>query len=55
MLKTSGARAGLNFPLAMPEIIMSNKALVRDLVDEHKTDFCALSDRIWGMPEIYYT
>ncbi|MEN3262760.1 M20 family metallopeptidase [Sodalis endosymbiont of Spalangia cameroni] len=34
---------------------MSNKALVWDLVDEHKTDFCALSDRIWGMPEICYT
>ncbi|MBP2169817.1 aminobenzoyl-glutamate utilization protein B [Erwinia toletana] len=34
---------------------MQNKELVWKLVDEHKTEFCDLSDRVWGMPEICYT
>ncbi|MCU5771434.1 M20 family metallopeptidase [Erwiniaceae bacterium BAC15a-03b] len=34
---------------------MQNKELVWNLVDEHKTEFCDLSDRVWGMPEICYT
>ncbi|WP_437613462.1 M20 family metallopeptidase [Erwinia sp. V71] len=34
---------------------MPNKALVCKLVDEHKKEFCDLSDRVWGMPEICYT
>ncbi len=34
---------------------MQNKAHVWKLVDEHQAEFCELSDRIWGMPEICYT
>lgn len=34
---------------------MADKALVWKLVDEHQAEFCALSDRVWGMPEICYT
>ena len=34
---------------------MENKALAWKLVDESKAEFCDLSDRVWGMPEICYT
>lgn len=34
---------------------MQNKELVWKLVDEHRAEFCDLSDRVWGMPEICYT
>lgn len=34
---------------------MQNKELVWKLVDESKAEFCDLSDRVWGMPEICYT
>lgn len=34
---------------------MQNKELVCKLVDEHQREFCDLSDRVWGMPEICYT
>lgn len=34
---------------------MQNKELVCNLVDESKAEFCDLSDRVWGMPEICYT
>ncbi|MGY5955691.1 Aminobenzoyl-glutamate utilization protein B [Kosakonia sp. BK9b] len=34
---------------------MENKALVWKWVEEYQQDFCDLSDRVWGMPEICYT
>ncbi|WP_430249740.1 M20 family metallopeptidase [Neorhizobium sp. DAR64860/K0K1] len=34
---------------------MQNSEPIWDLVDEHKAEFEALSDRVWGMPEIAYT
>jgi len=34
---------------------MQNKALVWELVDKHRAEFCELSDKIWDMPEICYT
>ncbi|MEC5317935.1 amidohydrolase [Brenneria populi subsp. brevivirga] len=34
---------------------MQNKELVWKWVDELKAEFCDLSDRVWGMPEICYT
>jgi aminobenzoyl-glutamate utilization protein B len=34
---------------------MQNSELIWDLVDEHRPEFEALSDRVWGMPEIAYT
>lgn len=34
---------------------MENKALVWKWVETHQADFCDLSDRVWGMPEICYT
>lgn len=34
---------------------MQDKALVWKRVEEHQAEFCALSDRVWGMPEICYT
>lgn len=33
---------------------MQNSAAVWKLVDDHHKEFAALSDRIWGMPEIAY-
>lgn len=34
---------------------MQNSDLIWDLVDNHEPEFRALSDRVWGMPEIAYT
>lgn len=34
---------------------MQNSEPIWDLVDEYKAEFEALSDRVWGMPEIAYT
>lgn len=34
---------------------MQNKALVGKIIEQHQAEFCALSDRVWGMPEICYT
>lgn len=34
---------------------MQNSEPIWDLVDEHRAEFEALSDRVWGMPEIAYT
>ncbi|CDN51901.1 M20 family metallopeptidase [Neorhizobium galegae] len=34
---------------------MQNSERIWDLVDEHRAEFAALSDRVWGMPEIAYT
>ncbi|CDZ70751.1 M20 family metallopeptidase [Neorhizobium galegae] len=34
---------------------MQNSERIWDLVDEHRAEFVALSDRVWGMPEIAYT
>ncbi|WP_029617063.1 M20 family metallopeptidase [Pseudorhizobium marinum] len=34
---------------------MQNSEPIWDLVDEHRPEFEALSDRVWGMPEIAYT
>ncbi len=34
---------------------MQNSEPIWDLVEEHRPEFEALSDRVWGMPEIAYT
>ncbi len=34
---------------------MQNTARIWDLVEDRRADYLALSDRIWGMPEIAYT
>lgn len=34
---------------------MSNSERIWDLVDKRRDDYLALSDRIWGMPELAYT
>ncbi len=34
---------------------MENKALVWKWVEKYQQDFCDLSDRVWGTPEICYT
>jgi len=34
---------------------MQNGEPIWDLVDQHRAEFEALSDRVWGMPEIAYT
>jgi hypothetical protein len=37
------------------DMSMQNSEKIWQFVDNHRTEFEALSDRIWGMPEIAYT
>ena len=41
--------------LAIAESTMQNADKIWQLVDARKDDYEALSDRVWGMPEIAYT
>src|ERR1041384_7429832 len=55
--QTGSARtaAGLCWRQTQERTAMQNSEKIWQLVDARKDDYEALSDRVWGMPEIAYT